>query len=82
MAAFNHVSSHQIDAGRNTQVLETLVGEKAEQEALQESAVAKRVSIEEGVAAKMSKHHKARAKQRIDARKKLHEKAQAQVSLH
>lgn len=65
----------------NVQVLETLVGEKAEQEAFQESEVAKRVSIEESVAGKMTKHHQTRARQRADARQDLHEKAQAQVSL-
>lgn len=42
--------------------------------------MAKRVSVEEGVAEKMSKHHKARAGAREDARKELLEKAQAQVA--
>lgn len=38
-----------------------------------------RVSIEEGVAGKMEKHHRARAGQREEARQQLHQKAQAQV---
>lgn len=33
------------------------------------------------MAEKMAEHHRTRARQRVDARQKLHEKAQAQVSL-
>lgn len=49
---------------------------------MQESEVSNRVSVEEGVAGKMAKHHQARARQRAEARQDLHEKAQAQVSLY
>lgn len=76
---FYRADPHNIGTRCNVQILETLVGEKAEQEAFQESEVAKRVSIEGGVAGKMAKHHQTRAKQRTDARQELHEKAQAQV---
>lgn len=60
-------------------ILETLAGEKAAHEALQESEVAKRVSIEADVAGKMEGHHRARAVQRAEARQQLQKKAQAQV---
>ncbi|CAM9167315.1 unnamed protein product, partial [Hapterophycus canaliculatus] len=63
----------------SAEILETLAGEKAAQEALETSEVSKRVAIEEGVAAKMEKHHRTRAGQRGEARQKLHQKAQAQL---
>lgn len=73
--------AHNVGTRCNIQILETLAGEKAEQEAFQESEVARRVSTEEAVARKMAVHHQTRARQRADARQELQGKAQAQVSL-
>ncbi|CBJ27963.1 conserved unknown protein [Ectocarpus siliculosus] len=67
------------DHHANAEILETLADEKAAHEALQESEVAKRVSIEADVAGKMEEHHRARAVQRGEARQQLHKKAQAQL---
>ncbi|CAB1100550.1 unnamed protein product [Ectocarpus sp. CCAP 1310/34] len=69
----------QLGGPRTEKILETLADEKAAQEALQESEVAKRVAIEADVARKMEEHHRARAVQRGEARQQLHKKAQAQL---